>query len=452
MKRQNNGNELRSSRGVWAITVAVCCGIFIGRGALGQQPPPEKLVFDLVAQLAGPDNSRTSAKTGDQPVQIRAADYSLNYARRNFAPVMQGAVAIGDMNGDGAPDLFVAGAGRLNLLLQGNGDGRFRDITGPAGVAGPEDSLSAAFSDYDKSGRQSLFVAGVGGVTLYHNDGNNSFSQITQKAGLQMAPGILCTGVALGDLDGDGLPDLVVAAYTNLDHPPSKPVFTFPNDFAGIGSRLYRNNGDGTFTDVTESAGLGENPGRARKAVLADFNGDQRLDIVLLRDDKPPVLYLNRGGWKFVDATWEAGDDLTTHAFFEGAAEDFNRDGKMDLVLWSSHSFRVLINDGHAVFERVGTKSLPEPVISLFGFRGLAADLDGDGFDDLVTVDQKGRLRAFGIQSDAFHEVSLALPPGFEDSYLFPLRLGEPRRTYLLAFPQDGRIALLGMKADEGAK
>ena len=440
---------LRSVREVWAITAVLCGGILTIQGALGQQPQPEKLVFDLVTQLAGPLNPKTPVeRASDQPVQVRAAGYSPSFARRNLVPVMGGSITAGDVDGNGVSDLFVAGAGRPNLLLKETRDGSFRDITDSARVAGPQGSLSGTFSDYDQSGRQSLFVAGAEGITLYHNNGSNAFSDATRKAGLKMAPGVLCTSVALGDLDGDGFPDLLVAAYTDLNNPPSKPVFTFPNDFAGAASRLFRNNRNGTFTDVTDSSGLGENPGRARKAVFADFNGDRRLDILLLRDDKPPVLYLNRGGWKFVDATWEAGDDLTTHAFFEAAAEDFNGDGKTDLALWSTHSFRVLINQGHAVFERLGPASMPEPVISLFGFRGLAADLDANGFADLITVDQTGRLRAFANHAGTFREVLLALPPSCEGGYLVPFKL-RTSQVALLSIQPDGRVALLGRKADE---
>ena len=402
---------------------------------------PERLVFGLANRIASPQGQETPVKKwGDQEVQVAAADYNPSYARRSLVPLMRRSVAVGDVDGDGAPDLYVAVAGRPNLLLHGAPDGTFKASEDSPWAAGPDGGLSAAFSDYDHSGRQSLFVAGTEGITVYRNNDDNRFSEATRQAGIRNVPGVLYASVALGDFDGDGFPDLLAVAYTDLNHPPSKPVFTFPDDFPGVGSHLYRNNGDGTFTDVTESSGLGENPGRARKAILADSNNDQRLDILLLRDNKPPVLYLNRGGWKFEDTTWDAGDSLTTHAFFEGAVTDFNRDGKTDLALWSTHSFRVLINQGNATFER-SAPTLPEPVISLFGFRGAVADLDDDGFDDVMTVDQQGHLRAFANHSGAFREVSLTLPQGFAGSYL---AFGPwDKATHPLAVQPDGRMVVL---------
>jgi hypothetical protein len=309
-----------------------------------------------------------------------------------------------------------------------------------------EDGLAAVFIDYDHSGRQSLLVAGSNGIALYHNDGRSRFSAVTQKAGLPVEVGLVCAGVAVDDFDADGFPDLVVAVYTDLNRPPSKPVVTFPNDFAGVSSRLYRNNRNGTFTDVTQSAGLGGGVGRARKAIVADFNQDGRPDILLLRDDRPPALYRNRGGWKFDNVTWDAGDALTTHAFFEGAAVDFNRDGKPDLVLWSTHTCRLLINQGNATFKRLVSTSIPEPEISVFRFRGLAGDLNGDGFDDLVTVDQSGRLHAFVNDAGKFHEVSLEVPRGMENGFLSWFPANGHRGIYVLAKQSDGHIALLQSK------
>ena len=98
-------------------------------------------------------------------------------------------------------------------------------------------------------------------MALYRNNGDGSFTDITEKSGLKLKPGELATSVLLFDADNDGFLDLLVTVYTDLSVPPAKKSFTFPNDFAGANSRLYRNQHDGTFKDITEAAGLNSNPG-----------------------------------------------------------------------------------------------------------------------------------------------------------------------------------------------
>src|SRR5207244_6156612 len=134
-------------------------------------------------------------------------------------------------------------------------------------VPGTGAGLSAAFSDYDHSGHPSLFVAGLGGVVLYHNNGDGTFTDETDKGGLKLGPGELYTRAALADVDDDGFPDILLTGYTDLSRPPSASMFIFPNDFAGMASRLYRNNSDGTFSDITDSTDLVWNRGRARSAI-----------------------------------------------------------------------------------------------------------------------------------------------------------------------------------------
>jgi len=419
-------------------------------GLVAQPKPADRLVFEETGRLHGvpsPAPERVT-KLESLPKQFTAGEYSPDYARRLLVSSMAGSIAVADFDGDGYPDLDVVVPGGSNHLLRNNGDGTFRDVTARAKVSGPGNSLSATFSDYDRSGRPSLFVASAGGVVVYHNNGDGTFSDVTQKAGLASRAGELHTSVVLDDVDNDGCPDLFVSTYTDLNRLPAKTTFTFPNDFAGAVSRLYRNDCNGAFTDVTAAAGLAENPGRARNAVFADFNNDRHPDLLILRDDKPPALYVNRGNGSFKDVTWAAGEAFTSHAFFDAIVTDFDRDGKLDVALWSTMSFRVLLNRGNATFERATSLPLIPPMASPFGFHGAVADLDGDGFPDVLTVDNKAQLRGFLNHAGTFREVSLTLPPEFESDYLSPLRFKGFRGVQLLAVHSGGRIALLGLKGD----
>jgi hypothetical protein len=425
---------------LWSL-LSVIGVVFVAR-ALEHPAAVEQWEFTQIEKLASPIER---PMTGDQPVNVRAAEYNLTYVNRMLVPAMQRSVVEG-FEGDESVEMFAI-LGDRTILFHERPPNGLRDITRSSGVGEHEGRISATFSDYDHSGRLSLFIAGTEGITIYQRSSDGRFADVTRKAGLGGTLGVVCTSAILGDLDGDGFPDLVVTTYTDLAAPPARAEFTFPNDFSGLDSQLYRNNRDGTFSDVTEFAGLGKNPGRTRKAILADFDNDKRLDILLLRDNKPPVLYLNRGGWRFHDATWDAGDDLTTHAFFEGSVADFNRDGKPDLALWGTHAFRILINEGNAVFEASGTAIMPQPRISLFGFRGLVADLDGDGVEDVLTVDGNGLPRVFSNRSGTFKEVYFKLPAGLEAASLAPLTWPGSNRADLVAIQPGGRVITLRIKA-----
>jgi hypothetical protein len=395
----------------------------------------------------------------DLPKQFSADRYSSGYARRRLIPSMGGSIAVGDFDGDGRPDFYVTRPGGANTLWRNDGDGAFRDVTAKARVPGLAESLSATFSDYDRSGRLSLFVAGVGGVALYHNDGDGTFSDRTQQSGVRCKPGEVVTRAVLADADGDGFPDLLLTIYTDLDHPPAKTPLVFPNDFSGAGARFYHNNGHGAFTEAADAADLSGNPGRARNALFADFNNDGRPDFLILRDDKPPALYLNRGNGHFEDATWAAGGELTNHAFFEGMVADFNGDGKLDLALWSTISFRVLLNRGNAVFERAGSIPMPPPVANLFAFHGLVSDIDGNGTADLLTLEKEGKWHALLNRDGRFEDLPLlfstesrrpdeASPGELRLAAVCPIRLDGENSLYLLGLRLDGSVMALNRMTD----
>jgi VCBS repeat protein/tetratricopeptide repeat protein len=358
-------------------------------------------------------------------------------------------VAIGDYDGDGRADLYVVSPAGTNRLFHHNQDGTFTDVTEKAGVAGPGGSISAAFADYDNSGHASLFVAGVGGVRLYKNHGDGTFSDETEKAGLKMPSGLAATQALLFDADNDGFLDLVVTVYGDLDRLPitgAKGAAGFPEGLTPVASFFFRNNGDGTFTDATTSSGLASAQGRMRGALFADFNNDGYADLLFFRDDGPPRLFLNRGEDKFLERTREAGPALAGSTALDARAADFNHDGNFDLILWTKDDYRVLLNRGNAQFTPVRDLPHVTPPGGLFDSHGTVADVDGDGFDDILNLDADGKLHFLRNVGGGFADQSGEFAAGSVQAGLTrvtPAWLEDPGRLDLIAFSRTGELAIL---------
>ena len=363
--------------------------------------PLPRIVF---AEFGAELSSARPQPLPEAPAAIAASDYNLEYARQHLLPLFGTSVAVADYDGDGRPDLYIVNPAGTNRLLRQEATGSFVDVTVKTGVGGPGGSISATFADYDNSGRLSLIVAGLGGVRVYHNQGDGTFVDRTAAAHLEGKAGELATQALLFDADNDGLLDLFVSVYTDLAHPPRQASFRFPQDFAGAASHLYRNNGDGTFTDITKAAGVGA-VGRARGTLFADFTDDPFADLLVLRDDGPPLLYINRGGARFSPRSEPSLQVAATQA----QIADFNHDGKFDLVLWSPNGPQVLLNGGNANF--VALKGLPPIAVPStdFATRGIVADFDGDGFDDLLAVDSGGKWCLLLNRGGVFRETPLSL-------------------------------------------
>lgn len=363
----------------------------------------ERVAFADITSKLGIRLSAAPAKT--QPA-ANVAEMSRGVAASHLGA----SIAVGDYDGDGRPDLYFVSPGGSNHLYHNNGDGTFSDVTSKAGVAGTGESLSATFADYDNSGHPSLFVTGAGGVTLYHNNGNGTFTDVTEKAGLKGQPGELDTRAVLFDADVDGFLDLVVTAWGELSGTPNGTASTDMQAAAPAQSHFYRNNGDGTFTDITDASGLGTAKGRMRGALFADFNNDGYADLLFFREDGPPMLFINQGEDKFVNRTAEAGPALAQFAALDAQVADFNHDGNFDLVLWGQNAYSVLINRGHAKFE--SERGLPALKFDpqSHAFRGTVADVNGNGFSDLVAVDAEGKWHLIANLGARFEDLPLNVP------------------------------------------
>ena len=242
---------------------------------------------------------------------------------------MGGGVALIDYDRDGLLDIYFTNSPTVDMALAGNkarsalyhnnGDGTFTDVTDKAGVGYPCFAMGAVVGDYNNDGWPDLLVTCLGGVVLYRNNGDGTFTDVTKQAGLVDTQ--YATGAAFGDYDGDGWPDLFVSHYVDF-HLDDLPKFGSsktcqyhglavqcgPRGLKGAGDLLFHNNGDGTFTDVSKAAGVDDPHGYyGLGTVWSDFNNDGRLDLFAANDSTPNFLYRNDGKGHFADVAFIAG-------------------------------------------------------------------------------------------------------------------------------------------------
>jgi hypothetical protein len=301
-------------------------------------------------------NAAANAATETAGFQNRAQESGLDF-RMQFLNHEQGetfkvnlydhgsGVAVADFDGDGYEDVYLVNQLGPNALYRNQGDGTFRNVTEKAGVAlGDRICVSATFADYDNSGRQSLFVTSTrGGNVLFQNQGDGTFKDVTKQAGL-LHVGHSQAAVFF-DYDNDGFLDLLLlntANWTGSLADQASRYYTGKGDlFEVAGSTreyniLYHNNGNGTFTDVTEKSGLKGKGWGADVAVL-DYDGDGRLDVLITCMFGPSQLYRNNGNGTFTEVTRDVLGP--TPAGGMGAKVlDFNNDGKPDLFIVDMHS------------------------------------------------------------------------------------------------------------------
>jgi hypothetical protein len=236
-----------------------------------------------------------------------------------------GGISAADVDNDGFYDLFIPD-GVASRLLRNRGDGTFEDITARAGLSGLDGVSVGVFADYDNDGYKDLFVSRTFSHNqLFHNNGDGTFTDVTAKSAIGAD---CCTTVASwGDYDNDGLLDLYVGRY--LDPRTKIPTTFYARN--GEGNRLYHNNGDGTFTDVTAKAGVGDT-GLCLGSVWGDYDGDGFLDLYVVNDFGRKTLYHNNHDGTFTDVTVHAGA-LDYGAGMSASMGDFDNDGRLDMYV-----------------------------------------------------------------------------------------------------------------------
>ena len=267
-------------------------------------------------------------------------------AARHVPATMAGGVAVFDYNRDGRPDIFFTNGANLatlkkddpkyrNRLFRNDGNGVFTDVTEAAGLAGSGFDSGVAEGDYDNDGYPDLFVAGVHNSTLYHNNGNGTFTDVTGKAGIsnrpdpQFGPMWAITAVWV-DVDNDGLLDLFVVNYLQWDY-ATEPIcgykgvadYCLPRAYKGLPNQLYLNKGNGTFEDVSEKWGIRAHVGKGMGVGMADYDLDGRPDLFVTNDGSYNFLFHNLGG-KFEEVAFPKGVALPEDGnFISGMGTDF---------------------------------------------------------------------------------------------------------------------------------
>jgi enediyne biosynthesis protein E4 len=249
---------------------------------------------------------------------------------KNQVETMAAGVALLDYDGDGYLDIYLVNGAAIpslrkespaywNRLYRNNHDGTFTDVTERAGVAGAGYGMGVAVGDYDNDGRPDLFVANVTDNQLFHNDGDGTFTDLTDKAGVRGAKldgkKMWSVGAGWFDYDNDGLLDLFVVNYckweVNKDPYCSLKAgvraYCHPKHYAPLYNTLYHNNGDGTFTDISAKTGIAEKFGKGMSVSFADYDGDGFLDVFVANDTTQNFLFHNLGGKKFEEVGVLAG-------------------------------------------------------------------------------------------------------------------------------------------------
>src|SRR5579864_930401 len=312
-----------------------------------------------------------------------------------------------DYDNDGWMDIYLVNGGKAdfftpttslrNALYRNNRDGTFTDVTDRAGVGSGGYGMGVAVGDYDGDGFPDLYVTQYDRSILYHNNGDGTFTDVTQRAGVA-APGWGSSAVWF-DYDNDGRLDLFVCRFADFDRArdtycgqPEKQErhYCVPRSFQPMPSRLFHNNGDGTFTDVSTESGIAEHRGKAWGVVATDINNDGRMDLFVSNDTMANFLFVNRGNGKFEEIGEPAGiaysDAGKPRSGMGLDSADFNQDGWMDLFVSNldKELFSIYQNNGDETFDDEATPTGIGAATRLMSGWGLKFfDYDNDGNLDL---------------------------------------------------------------------
>ncbi len=351
---------------------------------------------------------------------------------QKFLPETTGAgCAFLDYDNDGWMDIYLVDSGKCdfynpdpplrNALYHNNRDGTFTDVTEKAGVAAGGYGQGIAVGDYDGDGFPDLYVTQYGKSILYHNNGDGTFSNVTEKAGVA-APG-WGSSAAWFDYDNDGRLDLFVCNFVAFSKAANlncvaynKPGYCVPTLYKPSASWLFHNNGDGTFSDVSQSSGIAKHLGKAWGVVAADLNNDGRMDLFVANDTVQNFLYMNRGSGKFDEIAALAGVGFSETGRPRSGmgvdSADFNQDGWMDLFVANidHERFSLYQNNHDETFDDQANATAIGAATRLLSGWGLKFfDYDNDGNLDLFLANGNPDDMIETMQKDVTYREPLML-------------------------------------------
>lgn len=352
---------------------------------------------------------------------LRGIDFILQNSptpHKYLIETMPGGAALFDYNNDGILDIFLVNGGKIastlhvpenfgradprywNRLYRQNRDGSFTDVTEASGLAHAgvtNYGMGVAVGDYDNDGYPDLYVTSYGKNVLYHNNGNGTFTDVTARAGV--AAGGWSVSAGFFDYDNDGLLDLFVTRYMDWDADHNKicggdwHTYCPPAEFPATSCRLFHNRGDGTFEDVTGRSGIAAKKGRALGVAFADYDGDGFTDIFVSNDGMQQYLFHNNGDGTFRECALESGAGLTADgkglSGMGVAFQDYDNDGRPDAIVTvlPREIYSLFRNDGSGGFSYQSLESGLGALTSGSSGWGVGLeDFDNDGWKDLFVA------------------------------------------------------------------
>jgi len=336
-----------------------------------------------------------------------------------------------DYDNDGWMDIYLVNSGPCdfytppkplrNALYRNNRDGTFTDVTEKAGVPGNAYGMGVAVGDYDADGFPDLYVTQYGHNILYHNNGDGTFTDVTAKAGV--AASGWHTSAAWFDYDNDGRLDLFVGQYALLDKTiwcgnklTGERWYCRPTVYKPMPSWLFHNNGDGTFTDVSRETGIAQSPGKAMGVVAADINNDGWMDLFVGNDTDPNFLWVNRGKGRFEEIGAFSGVGYNAFGLARSGmgvdASDYDQDGRIDLFISvvDREMFALYHNEGNEIFTDVAPAyGIASLTFLLSGMAVKFFDYDNDGNPDLLFNNGHPELNVADIVPGVTYEEPMML-------------------------------------------